>query len=433
MPRLLLIAPETSYRIAPYLNAARDMRLDVWLAAHGPTMPSDPRLKCGIHIDLREPDAAVEMILGAVGARGIDGVVATDDNTVELAAKVAEALGLPHNPVSAAVYSRRKDLARARLRRAGLPIPAHRCLNMHAPLAPQLAGLHYPCVVKPIAFSASRGVIRADSEEELLAACARVQAMLGDAEMPEERERMLVEDYLPGAEIAVEAILHRGELTVLAVFDKPDPLEGPYFEETYYIMPARIADDVRAHISERVAQACAAYGLTEGPVHAELRLHGGEAWMLEVASRTIGGHCARLLRFGTGHSLEELVIAQSIGRPIVPESQKDAGGVLMIPIPKAGILRRVEGVMAATRVRYIEDLEISLREGYRLVPLPEGNRYLGFIFARAPTSDEAERALHAAHACLNIVVAPLFELSDARASMHLEQMLERKPSLPARG
>jgi biotin carboxylase len=416
MHRLLLIAPETSYRTASYLVAAHDVGLDVWLAAHGPTMPSHPGLSQGIHIDLREPDAALETIVVAVDARGgVDGVVATDDSTVELAARVAAVLGLPHNPVSAAACSRRKDLARARLQRAGLPVPAYRCLNLNQPLGVQLVGQHYPCVIKPVAFSASRGVIRADSEEELWAACARVQAMLGDAECPEERETLLVEDYIPGEEIAVEAILHRGALTILTVFDKPDPLEGPYFEETYYITPARVAPDVQARVAERVAQACAAYGLTEGPVHAELRLYGGEAWILEVASRTIGGQCARLLRFGTGYTLEQLVLAQAIGQPLAPEPQQEAGGVLMIPILKTGILRRVEGVMAAMRVPYIEDLEISLREGYRLVPLPEGNRYLGFIFARAPSSQEAEHALRTAHACLNVVVAPLFELSDARA------------------
>jgi biotin carboxylase len=410
---LLLIAPETSYRIVPYLNAADDMGLEVWLAAHGPAMPSSLR---GIHIDLRALDVALETILCAVRAHEFDGVVATDDSTVELGARVCEALNLPHNPVSAATCSRRKDLARAALWHARLPVPAHRLLNLSCAFGPQLQGQHYPCVVKPVGFSASRGVIRADSEQALADACMRVQTMLGEAQDPEERKFLLVEDYIPGVEVAVEAILHRGELAILTIFDKPDPLEGPYFEETYYITPARLAPNLQSHIAKRVVQACAAYGLTEGPIHAELRLHKGEAWILEVASRTIGGQCARLLRYGTGHTLEELVIAQAVGRPLKPRTQQEAGGVLMIPIPKAGILRRVEGVLAAMRVPFIEDIEISLREGYRLVPLPEGNRYLGFIFARAPSPDEAEQALRTAHACLNVVVAPLFELSDARVS-----------------
>jgi biotin carboxylase len=415
MPRLLLVAPETSYRIAPYLSAARGMGLDVWLAAHGPPLPTCVRCFQGIHINLHDPDNAVASILSAVGERGLSGVVATDDATAEVAARVAHAFDLPHNPPSAALCTRRKDLARARLHAAGLPIPAHRAIDLNNPLRPQLAGQHYPCVVKPVALAGSAGVIRADSEVELLEACARVQAMLNKAAAYEERSTLLIEDYIPGEEIAMEAILHRGELTLLAIFDKPDPLEGPYFEETYYVTPTRLAPDVQAHIAKRVAQACAAYELTEGPVHAELRLHAGEAWILEVASRTIGGQCARLLSYGTGSTLEEMVIAQAMGNPLKPRQSDHARGVLMIPTLKAGILRRVEGVMAARRVPYIEDLEISLREGSRLVPLPEGNRYLGFIFARAPGPAQAEAALRDAYACLNIVIAPMFELTDVRA------------------
>ncbi len=415
MPRLLLVAPETSYRIAPYLSAARSMGLDVWLAAHGPALPIRARHFQGIHINLHEPDNAVMSILSALDKRRPVGVIATDDGAVEVAARVAHAFDLPHNPPSAAQYTRRKDLARTRLHAAGLPIPDHRLIDLNSLLRPQLAGQHYPCVVKPVALSGSVGVIRADSEVELLAACARVKAMLNKTAAHDEHNTLLVEDYIPGEEIAVEAILHHGELTLLAIFDKPDPLEGPYFEETYYVTPTRLAPDVQARVAKRVAQACTAYGLTEGPVHAELRLHAGEAWILEVASRTIGGQCARLLSHGTGSTLEEMVIAQAMGKPFKPHKSDYAGGVLMIPILKAGILRRVEGVLAALRVPYIEDLEISLREGSRLVPLPEGNRYLGFIFARAPKPAQAEAALRTAYACLNIVIAPMFELTAVHA------------------
>ena len=205
-------------------------------------------------------------------------------------------------------------------------------------------------------------------------------------------------------------MLHHGELRVLALFDKPDPLEGPFFEETYYITPSRLDAGTQALIRQRVAQACAAYGLVTGPVHAELRLHDGEAWILEVAARTIGGQCARLLRFGTGHGLEEQVIAEALGQALTPNADNGAAGVLMIPIPRAGILRRVEGLLAAQRMPYIEDIEISVREAYELVPLPEGASYLGFIFARAPTPELAEQALREAHACLNIVVAPVWKV-----------------------
>jgi biotin carboxylase len=254
-------------------------------------------------------------------------------------------------------------------------------------------------------------VVRADDEAALLDACARVAALLADLEDPQERSRILVEGFIPGPEVALEGLLDAGELRVLALFDKPDPLDGPYFEETYYVTPSRLAPSVQARITRRVAEACRAYGLVQGPVHAELRLFEGEAWVLEVASRTIGGQCARLLRFASGCGLEELVLAQAVGLPLDLTPTADAAGVLMIPTPTPGVLRRVEGVLAAERVPYVEEVEISVREGYRLVPLPEGSAYLGFVFARAPTAALAEQALRRAHAQLRVVTAPWLAIS----------------------
>jgi hypothetical protein len=206
-------------------------------------------------------------------------------------------------------------------------------------------------------------------------------------------------------------MLNHGELRILTIFDKPDPMEGPYFEETYYISPSRLSQDTQSLIAQRVSEACAAYGLTNGPVHAELRLHQDEAWILEIAARTIGGQCAQLLRYGTGYSLEELVIRQATGIPIQVIHDADAAGVLMIPIPDAGILRRVEGLTNARRVPYVTEVEISVREGYELIPLPEGAAYLGFIFAKGPDPDSVEKALRDAHACLKFITAPVLKLS----------------------
>ncbi len=209
----------------------------------------------------------------------------------------------------------------------------------------------------------------------------------------------------------MEGLLTRGRLEILAIFDKPDPLDGPYFEETYYVTPSRLEATVQAAIQQQVQNACRAYGLREGPIHAECRVNEEGAWILEVAARTIGGLCGQLLRFGTGYSLEELVLAHAMARPLSKDLNREGAGVLMIPVPQAGILRRVEGVMAAQRVPYVEEVVIQVREGYELVPWPEGSSYLGFIFARAPTPEQAERALREAHSCLNIVVAPLWKLT----------------------
>ena len=413
-PRLLLITPPNSYRTAAYLAAARRRGIEILVASEGRhSLVSE--LAGGLQVDLDEP-SALQDLLEANSRHAFAGVVATDDAVVELGSRVAGALGLPHNPPSAARYSRRKDLSRQVLADAGVPVPAHRSVRLDAPLESRIASVVFPCVVKPVALSGSRGVIRADNASELLGAIGRVRAILAqeysrDSELS---TQLLVETFVPGKEVALEGMLSRGRLTVLAIFDKPDPLDGPFFEETYYITPSRHPDAVCERIISRVQQACTALGLREGPVHAEVRIHDGDGVIMEVASRTIGGDCARLLQFGTGHGLEDMVISHAVGDPLSARPQEGGAGVLMIPIPRAGVLRRVEGITAARAVPCIEDVMISLRDGYELVPLPEGASYLGFMFARAPSAAQAEAALRDANARLNIVVAPLMRLQDGR-------------------
>lgn len=406
-PRVLLITPPNSYRTLAYIKAAQSLGIDLLVASSG-EHALVTSMSGGVHIDLYDP-ASVARLVSEHEAHAFVGVLATDDYTVELASRIACQLGLPHNPPSATRLSRRKDLARRCLRAAGVPVPDCRLINLTEPLSSQIDESGFPCVVKPLSLSGSRGVIRADNRNELEKALSRIQWILRDeGGLPdEESHSALMERFIPGPEIALEGLLCRGKLQVLAVFDKPDPMEGPFFEETYYVSPSRHDEASLDKVRQRVEQACRAYGLNEGPIHAELRLHAGDAWMMEMASRTIGGDCARLLRFDTGHGLEELVLAQAAGQPINTASGAGAAGVLMIPIPERGILRRVEGVLAARRVPCIEDVQITIREGYELVPLPEGSRYLGFVYARAQTPDVVEQALREAHSKLKIVTAPV--------------------------
>ncbi len=415
-PRLLLIATPNSYRTAAYLAAAHSLAIDVLIASEGRhSLVSE--IAAGLHIDLTDP-AAVEVLRAAGRQRPISGVVATDDDTVELASRIAAHLGLPHNPPAAAQRTRRKDLARSALSKAGASVPEFRLLDLGRPLASQLSGVVYPAVVKPVALSGSRGVIRANNEPEVLAACARVSGILQHERFDVfASTHVLLESFVSGPEVALEGLLRAGDLHVLALFDKPDPLDGPYFEETYYITPSRHGPDTQCAVIDCVQQALAGLGLREGPVHAEVRIGPAGPVIMEVASRTIGGECARLLVTGTGHTLEQQVIAHAIGRPLDADPLKDAAGVLMIPIPRAGILRRIEGIPAARAVPGIEDVSIAVRDGYELVPLPEGASYLGFIFARAATPAEAEVALRVAHDCLDIVVAPLFNVDDRRGML----------------
>jgi len=413
-PRILVIAPHGSYRTSAFITAAHRLGVRVLLVSEGKhSIVSD--YARGLHIDLEDQAAALELILQEAANEPIAGIIATDDSTTELAARAARQLGLPHNPPAAVHMARRKDRARACLTAADIRVPKHRCLNLAQPLAQQLSDIDYPAVIKPVGLSGSRGVIRVNNSTELNQGIQRIQAMLQQEIHldPEVARLLLVETFIPGAEVAVEGMLTAGKLRVLTVFDKPDPLDGPYFEETYYTTPSRHGPDVLTSLEQTVQAACTTYGLREGPVHAECRLNADGVWLLEVAARTIGGLCGRLLQFGTGYSLEELVLAQAMGKDLPIEVAQQGAGVLMIPIPKAGILKRVEGILAAQRIPYIESVEIQIREGHELVPLPEGSSYLGFIFARAPSAAQAEAALRAAHACLNIVVAPLWKVNVA--------------------
>lgn len=415
-PTILIIAPHGSYRTLPFISAADRMGIHALIASEGKHSIVSAYAR-GIHIDFSDTDAAQAELEHAARKHNIVGVIGTDDATTELAARLAQSLRLPHNEPAAVRIARRKDKARACLSAQGVAVPDYWRLDLEQPIDSQLGAFTYPVVVKPIALSASRGVIRADNPTELLSAIERVRQLLQsitDLEA-DARRYLLIEAYIPGEEIAVEAMLVRGQLHILTVFDKPDPLEGPYFEETYYITPTRLSAAQQAEIGRVLQQACVAYGLQEGPVHAECRVNAQGVFILEVAARTIGGMCGRLLRFGTGYTLEELVLAHAMARPLSLNSEQGAAGVLMIPIPQAGLLKRVEGLLAAQRVPFVEDIDIQVREGHELVPLPEGSSYLGFIFSRAPTAQQAEQALREAHACLNFVIAPIWKLNQGTA------------------
>ena len=404
---MVLIAPPQSYRITPYLNAIRQMGASALLVSSGKySLVSE--LAQGIHVDFADA-LVVDTIIHHLADTPPQAVLGTDEISVEIAAKVAAAFGLAYNNPRGTLLARRKDLARLCLKDAGLPVPDFFVGDLTALLSSCPCPVAFPLVVKPLALSGSRGVIRANNLDELHHALLRIDAILRQ-EYPQdafERQQVLLEAFIPGPEVAVEALLNRGKLQILAVFDKPDPLNGPYFEETYYVAPSRLSAVLLERVETRLTECCVAYGLSEGPVHAEFRLHDQDAWLLELAARTIGGECARLVELYTGSSLETLVVQNALGMRMEANRSAHSVGVLMIPIPQAGLLRRVEGVLEASQILYIEHLEISIHAGYELVPLPEGNSYLGFIFARAPSPELTEQALRHAHGCLTIVTTPL--------------------------
>lgn len=409
---ILIIAPHGSYRTFPFIEAARELGLHSLIASEGRHSIVSAYSQ-GIHVDFSDPDSAFDEIVNAIVGRTICGVIATDDSTTELAARISRYLSLPHNDPNAVKITQRKDLARDVLQAKRVPKPSHRRIDTQQVLDSQLRDLNFPVVVKPVSLSASRGVIRANDPTELRHAIERVCRLLGtitdlDADS---RRYLLIEEFVYGQEVAVEAMLYNGKLDILTVFDKPDPLDGPYFEETLYVTPSRHAASTLARLTQVIQQACDAYGLTEGPIHAECRINDLGVFVLEVAARTIGGMCGRLLQFGTGHSLEQLVVSHAMGRRVSTCATHGAAGVLMIPIPKAGLLKRVEGLLAAQQVRGISEVNIQIREGHELVPLPEGASYLGFVFASGETVQQVEDALREAHTKLHFVIAPVWKLT----------------------
>jgi biotin carboxylase len=346
-----------------------------------------------VAIPLGDVPAALDRIDALDRRRGVDAVVAVDDGGIVLAAEAGARLGFPHSPPDAVAATRDKAEMRRRLAAAEVPQPRFGTTGEE---------VGYPCVVKPTGLSGSQGVIRCDSPEELEAARARIRAFWSGP--------LLVEEYVPGAEVALEGLLRGGALEVLAVFDKPDALEGPYFEETIYVTPSRLPAGTLALVTNAAERAAHAIGLTEGPVHAEARVHEDslgrvQVSVIEVAARSIGGLCARTLRFGAGISLEEVILRHAVGMSLDGLARESsAAGVMMLPIEHAGTLAEVRGREEALAVDGIVGLEITIPVGRVLTPLPEGDRYLGFLFARAATPAAVEAALREAAACIDVVV-----------------------------
>jgi biotin carboxylase len=356
-------------------------------------------------LDFESVEDATTEILRASGSQPFRAVVGADEETVVLAAAVSHALGLRHNPPEAVRITRDKHALRSKMREAGLRTPGYRLLPADEPLGDVARAISYPCVLKPLHLSASRGVLRVDDAGSLESALHVVARILSRAKGA--AGSILVEDYLPGEEVALEGLLEGGALRVLALFDKPDPLVGPTFEETIYVTPSRLPARIQAAIIDETTRACAAIGLVEGPIHAELRIHDEAPWMLEVAARSIGGLCSRTLRFGEGISQEELILRHALGMDTTELGRAaGASGVMMIPVPARGILRGVQGADAARETPGIEDVVITIPVGSEVVPLPEGNRYLGFLFARGATPDDVEDSLRTAHSRLRFDLEP---------------------------
>jgi predicted ATP-grasp superfamily ATP-dependent carboligase len=414
--RLLLFTGKLGYQTRTFEEAARKLGVQLVYVTDRCHQLEDPWGDQAVAVHFETPEVAAYTVMETLHGQHVSGLLALGDRPAVAAAYAARGLGILHNHPAAVEACRSKLRMREVFRDAGLRVPWFRTLPIEPPPEPALLGISYPCVLKPLSLSASQGVVRANNREEFLAAAARVRRLLESPEILATREpnldQILVEGYIPGREVAVEGLLTGGSLRILAIFDKPDPLEGPYFEETIYVTPSRLPKATQLAIEECARDAVRALGLSHGPVHAEFRVNDSGVWPLEVAPRPIGGLCARALRFSSPKEsepmgLEELLLRHALELPGWDSPRERlTSAVMMVPVPKSGILESVAGEEAARSTPGITELLITARLHDYIAAWPEGSSYLGFLFARGDTPEEVEQAIRSAHGKLAFAIAP---------------------------
>jgi len=427
---LLLFTNKLGYQTRSFEAAAQKHGTEIIYVTDRCHQLEDPWGDRAIAVHFESAQSATANVVEALNGKKIDGILALGDSPSVAAAYAARGLGISFNHPAAVEACRSKLRMREVFRETGLKTPWFRVMNLDPLPEPALLGISYPCVLKPLSLSASRGVIRANNRDEFVSAAQRIRKLLESPEIRATREahldQILVEGYIPGREVAVEGLLTDGVLKVLAIFDKPDPLEGPYFEETIYVTPSNLTESQQLAIQKCAQDSARAIGLRHGPVHAEFRIHGdgtaAEVWPLEIAARPIGGLCARALQFVENENqttenknvkeqasigLEELLLLHSLDLPVNTWTrERMASGVMMIPVPTSGILDSVHGEESACETPGITELLITARLHDYIEAWPEGASYLGFLFAAAETPREVEQTLRAAHAKLTFTMTP---------------------------
>lgn len=410
--RLLILASKLGYQTRGFADAAAKLGVAVVFGTDRCHKLEDPWGDGALALHFETPKEAAEQTAHELGAHPPQAIIALGDRATTSAAYAAQAFGITGNPPEVVETCRNKLRQRRVLRAAGIAVPDFLSFCPAQDVSLVVPQVEFPCVVKPLALAASQGVVRANNPAEFKRAVERIRLLLTSPEIQALREpaldQLLVEKYIPGKEVAIEGLMENGRLRLLAIFDKPDPLEGPYFEETIYVTPSRLPSPAQASIEECAARSVRALGLVTGSIHAEFRVNEKGPWVLEIAPRPIGGLCSRALRFGAKRiSLEELLIrhALSLGGSNL-EREAVASGVMMIPVPQSGIFEGVEGIAEGEQIAGVDEIRITARLRDYVAAWPEGSSYLGFIFARGKSSDDAERALRAAHAKLQFKFSP---------------------------
>jgi biotin carboxylase len=410
--KLLILASKLGYQTRGFADAAERLGVEVVFGTDRCHQLDDPWGDHALALHFEAPREAAAEIAREISGNPPQAILALGDRPTATAAYAAAIFGIRANSPKAVENCRNKARQRRVLAKAGIRVPSFVSFGIADEVSSILPRVKFPCVVKPTVLAASQGVIRANDAAEFENAVARIRALVASPEIQVLREpgldELLAEAYIAGREVAIEGLLDEGRLRVLAIFDKPDPLEGPYFEETIYVTPSRLPAKVQRELEECAARSVAALGLTTGPVHAEFRVNEEGPWVLEIAPRPIGGLCSRALRFGAERiSLEELLVRHALGLGgSDAEREDDASGVMMIPVPRSGIFEGVDGVEDAERISGVDEIRITARLRDYVAAWPDGASYLGFIFARGKSPEEVEAALRAAHARMRFKCSP---------------------------
>jgi len=409
MPRVLFLMPTKTYRASAFLAAAEKLNIDAVVGSEQKQALEVFTPDRTLTLDFSDPEKAKKVIVEFAEKHSLNAIIPVDEDTAVIGSLACKALGLPHNSPESTIAAREKQRMREILIKAGLPSPEYTVFSTQEEPEELAQKLKYPCVLKPLFLSSSRGVIRANEPVEFVSAFKRIKKILAEAEIIKVDKKLsrqiLVEKFVRGDEVAVEGIFTEGKLKILTIFDKPDALNGPYFEETIYVTPSRHPQEIQQQLENTITQASQAMGIKHGAVHAELRINQDGVWFIEIAARSIGGLCSKTLKFDADITLEELILRHAIGENIEKIArEKQAAGVMMIPIPELGILKKILGLKQAESVKGVDEIKITIPISQKVVPLPEGNKYLGFIFARSERPEEVEEILKRAHERLEFVI-----------------------------
>tara|TARA_B100000686_G_scaffold128253_1_gene135463 strand:- start:1091 stop:2335 length:1245 start_codon:yes stop_codon:yes gene_type:complete len=405
---VILIIPSASYRTGPFMNAVKKLDLKVLVISDKSQVFSGKYPDNLIIINFNHWQDRSDEISKWAKNNGLKAVIGVDEESIVLAANISNFLNVEHNPVESVLLTKDKYLMRNELLKLGIKSPWFKRFSIYESTKKIINEISFPCVIKPTFLSASRGVMRVNTMNELSDSIKIMYELLSLDELRkrggEQSDWILFEEYIPGNEVAVEGLVTNGKLTVLAVFDKPEPLEGPTFEETIIVTPSVLTKEIQYSLLETIQNVVKALGILKGPIHAEARINKNGNYILECASRSIGGLCSKVLEFQGGMSLEELILRSYLGRNIEKSKLTDkARGVMMMPTEKMGILKEMRGVQDALNVKGITDLKLTVKPGEKLEPLPKGDRYLGFIFAEGNDQKLVIKALKNAWSKITVV------------------------------